>query len=391
MAKKEVGIGLIGYAFMGKTHSNAYRQVEKFFPDLEVKPVLRAICGRNEANVQRAASEFGWDGYETDYRKLIERPDIDIIDVSSPGNEHLPMAVAAAQAGKTVFCEKPLGNNLGEARQMLEAAEKAGVVNMVCFNYRRVPAIALAKKMVENGDLGTIHHFRARYLQDWIADPNFPLVWRLRKEVAGSGTLGDIGAHILDLGQYLLGSNVTTLTGTTHTFVKQRPLQAAATGAEGLAAAATQEMGDVTVDDATAFIGYFAGGEMGVFEASRFAVGRKNFNTFEINGSKGSVAFNFERMNELEYFNNEDPEDRRGFRTIYATEASQPYAGAYWPPGHIIGYEHSFINTVYDLLNGHAQGKSPHPDFRSGAQVNAALDAVEKSQETKAWVDVEQL
>jgi predicted dehydrogenase len=390
MAKKEVGIGLIGYAFMGKTHSNAYRQVDKFFTDLEVKPVLRAICGRNEQNVARAAEQFGFESYETDYRKMIERPDIDIIDVSSPGNEHLPMAIAAAQAGKTVFCEKPLGNDLNEAKQMLAAAEAAKVVNMVCFNYRRVPAIALAKRMVEEGALGRIYHFRARYLQDWIADPNFPLVWRLQKEIAGSGTLGDIGAHIIDISQYLLG-NLTELTGTTETFVKQRPLQAQATGSEGLTAKASEEMGEVTVDDATAFIGRFGDGAMGVFEATRFAPGRRNFNTFEINGSKGSVAFNFERMNELEYFNAEDPTDRQGFRTINVNENDQPYAGIYWPAGHIIGYEHTFINTVHDLLQGHLKGESPHPDFRAGAQVNAALDAVVESSEKRSWVQIEQL
>lgn len=391
MAKKEVGIGLIGYAFMGKTHSNAFRQVDKFFGDLEVKPVMRAICGRNEENVKRAADNFGWQSYETDYRKLIERDDIDIIDVSSPGNEHLPMAIAAAQAGKTVFCEKPLGNTLGEAKQMLDAVNQAKVVNMVCFNYRRVPAIALAKRMIENGDLGRIYHFRARYLQDWIADPNFPLVWRLQKEIAGSGTLGDIGAHILDLGQFLLGSNLKSVSGMTETFVKQRPLQTAATGDEGLNAKASTEMGEVTVDDATAFIGTFANGTMGVFEATRFAQGRRNFNTFEINGEKGSIAFNFERMNELEYFNAQDPDDRQGFRTINVNEGSQPYSGIYWPPGHIIGYEHSFINTVADLLNGHAKGESPHPDFRAGAQVNAALDAVVQSSDTKSWVEIEQM
>ena len=390
MAKKEVGIGLIGYAFMGKTHSNAYRQVTKFF-DPEVTPILRAVCGRNEDNVKAAAESFGWQSYETDYRKLIDRDDIGIVDISSPGNEHLPMALAAAEAGKAVFCEKPLGNNLAEAKQMVEAVEKAGVVNMVCFNYRRVPAVALAKKMIENGDLGRIYHFRARYLQDWIADPNFPLVWRLKKEIAGSGTLGDIGAHIVDLGQYLLGSNLQSVCGTTETFVKQRPLQAPPTGTEGLTAQASSEMGDVTVDDAAAFIGRFGGGELGVFEATRFAVGRKNSNTFEINGEKGSIAFDFERMNELEYFNNADPSDRQGFRTILATDASQPYAGAYWPPGHIIGYEHTFINTVYDLLNGYAKNQSPHPTFRDGAQVNAALDAVEAASAGKNWVEIEQL
>ena len=386
MAQKEVGIGLIGYAFMGKTHSNAYRQVARFF-DPEVKPVLRAICGRNEANVQKAANAFGWESYETDYRKLIERPDIDIVDVSSPGNEHLPMAVAAARAGKTVFCEKPLGNSLYEARQMLAAAETAKVVNMVCFNYRRVPAIALAKRMIEDGTLGKIYHFRARYLQDWITDPNFPLVWRLQKEVAGSGTLGDLGAHIIDLAHYLVG-NITSVTAATETFIKQRPLQAPPSGSEGLKAQSSQEMGEVTVDDAALFLGRFDTGALGSFEVTRFALGRKNYNTFEINGSKGSVAFDFERMNELEYFNNEDPDDRRGFRTILATESSQPYAGAYWPPGHIIGYEHTFINTVYDLLNGHARGESPQPDFRAGAQCNAVLDAVEKAADSHQWEEV---
>ncbi len=390
MAKKEVGIGLIGYAFMGKTHSNAWRQVDKFFEDLEVKPVLRAICGRNEENVRRAADDFGWQSYETDYRKLLARDDIDIVDISSPGNEHLPMAIAAAQAGKTVFCEKPLGNTLDEAKQMLAAVEAAKVVNMVCFNYRRVPAIALAKRMIENGDLGRIYHFRARYLQDWIADPNFPLVWRLQKEIAGSGTLGDIGAHIADLSQFLVG-NLTSLVGMTETFVKERPLQAPTTGTEGLNAAASMEMGEVTVDDATAFMGRYDNGAMGVFEATRFAPGRRNANTFEINGEKGSLSFNFERMNELEYFNNDDPDDRQGFRTINVNEGSQPYAGIYWPPGHIIGYEHSFINTIYDLLQGHAKGVSPQPDFRSGAQINAILDAVEKSAASKTWADVEQL
>lgn len=389
MAQKEVGIGLIGYAFMGKTHSNAYRQVAHFF-DPEVKPVMRAICGRNEQNVKRAADQFGWESYETDYRRLLERKDIDIIDVSSPGNEHLPMAIAAAQAGKTVFCEKPLGNSFDEAKQMLDAVEKAKVVNMVCFNYRRVPAIALAKRMIENGDLGRIYHFRARYLQDWIADPNFPLVWRLQKEIAGSGTLGDIGAHILDLSAYLVGK-LTEVCGMTETFVKQRPLQAASTGTEGLNAQASKEMGEVTVDDAAAFIGRFENGAMGVFEATRFAPGRRNFNTFEINGEKGSVAFNFERMNELEYFNAQDPTDRQGFRTINVNENDQPYSGVYWPAGHIIGYEHSFINTVYDLLQGHAQGKSPHPDFRDGAYNNGVLDTVVKASESKKWEDVPQV
>ena len=386
MSKKEVGIGLIGYAFMGKTHSNAYRQVTKFF-EPSVTPKMRAICGRNADNVARAATHLGWESSETDWRKLIDRPDIDIVDISTPGNEHREMAIYAAQAGKTVFCEKPLGNSFADAKAMLDAAEQAKVVNMVCFNYRRVPAIALAKRMIENGDLGRIYHFRARYLQDWIADPNFPLVWRLQKEIAGSGTLGDIGAHILDLSTFLVGK-VTTLSGMTETFVKERPLQAPTTGTEGLTAQASTEMGQVTVDDAAAFMARFENGAMGVFEATRFAPGRRNFNTFEINGEKGSIAFNFERMNELEYFNAQDPTDRQGFRVINVNENDQPYAGVYWPAGHIIGYEHTFINTVYDLLEGHAKGVSPHPDFRDGAYNNLVLETVGKSAESQKWEDV---
>ncbi len=387
MTKKKVGIGLIGYAFMGKTHSNAYRQVDKFFPDLEVEPEMTAICGRNAANVERAASQFGWKSSETDWKKLIDRPDIDIVDISTPGNQHREMAIYAAQAGKTVFCEKPLGNNFDDAKAMLDAVENAKVVNMVCFNYRRVPAIALAKRIIESGDLGRIYHFRARYLQDWIADPNFPLVWRLQKEIAGSGTLGDIGAHILDISNFLIG-DLSSLCGMTETFVKQRPLQAATTGDEGLTAQATEQMGEVTVDDATAWLGRFQNGAMGVFEASRFAPGRRNFNTFEVNGEKGSLAFNFERMNELEYFSTDDKSDRQGFRTINVNENDQPYSGVYWPAGHIIGYEHTFINTVADLLNGHAQGKSPLPDFRVGAYNNLVLDTVEKSQNSGKWEEI---
>ena len=386
MSKKEVGIGLIGYAFMGKTHSNAYRQVNKFF-DPSVTPKLRAICGRNEQNVARAAAQLGWESYETDWRRLIDRPDIDIVDISTPGNEHREMAIYAANAGKTVFCEKPLGNSFADAKEMLDAAESNKVVNMVCFNYRRTPAIALAKRMIENGDLGRIYHFRARYLQDWIADPNFPLVWRLQKEIAGSGTLGDIGAHILDLSTFLVGK-VTSLSGMTETFVKERPLQAASTGTEGLTAKASTEMGQVTVDDAAAFMARFEGGAMGVFEATRFAPGRRNFNSFEIHGEKGSLAFNFERMNELEYFNAQDPTDRQGFRTINVNENDQPYSGTYWPAGHIIGYGETFINTVNDLLEGHAKGESPHPSFRDGAYNNLVLETVEKSAESRKWEDV---
>lgn len=387
MAKKKVGIALIGYAFMGKTHSNAYRNVSAFFPELEVEPEMKVLVGRNADNVARAASEFGWQESSTNFEEVLARPDIDIIDISTPGNQHAPMAIAAAKAGKTVFCEKPLGNTFAEAKSMLDAVESAKVVNMVCFNYRRVPAIALAKRMIENGDLGRIYHFRARYLQDWIADPNFPLVWRLQKEIAGSGTLGDIGAHILDISTFLLGP-LTDVCGTTETFVKQRPLQAAATGSEGLSAKASTEMGEVTVDDATAFIGKFQNGAMGVYEATRFAPGRRNFNTFEINGEKGSIAFNFERMNELEYFDASDKADRQGFRTINVNENGQPYAGNYWPAGHGIGYGETFVNTVADLLQAHHTGGETQPNFRDGAYNNLVLETIVNASESRKWEEI---
>jgi len=390
MAQREVGIGLIGYAFMGKAHSNAYRQVGRFF-DPEARPVMRALCGRNEENVRKAADRLGWQSYETDFRKLIERPDIDIIDIVTPGNEHREMAIAAAQAGKTVLCEKPLGNTLSEAREMLAAVEQAKVVNMVCFNYRRVPAIALAKQMIEDGTLGKIYHFRATYLQDWLVNPNVSLGWRLRREVAGSGSLGDLGAHIVDVAHYLIG-NISSLTALTETFIKERPQQAAATGDEDLSGfKASGEMGEVTVDDAALFLARFQSGAVGTFEATRYALGRKNHNSFEVNGSKGSVAFNFERMNELEYYDNSDTDGRKGFRTIQTTEGSHPYAGAYWPTAHIIGYEHTFINTIYDLLNAHARHEDVHANFRDGAQVNAVLDTVGSAAASQKWEDVPQI
>ncbi len=390
MAQKEVGIGLIGYAFMGKAHSNAYRQVSRFF-DPEARPVMRALCGRNEDNVRKAADRLGWQSYETDFRKLIERPDIDIIDIVTPGNEHKEMAIAAAQAGKTVLCEKPLGNTLAEAREMLDAVQQAKIVNMVCFNYRRVPAIALAKQMIEDGTLGEIYHFRATYLQDWLVNPNVPLGWRLRREVAGSGSLGDLGAHLVDTAHYLVG-NISSLTALTETFIKERPQQAAASGDEGLSGfKASGEMGEVTVDDAALFLARFQSGAVGTFEATRYALGRKNHNSFEVNGSKGSVVFNFERMNELEFYDNADADGRKGFRTIQTTEGSHPYAGAYWPTAHIIGYEHTFINTIYDLLNAHARHEDVHADFRDGAQVNAVLDTVGSAAASQKWEDVPQI
>lgn len=379
---KRLNIGLIGYQFMGKAHSNAYRQVNHFF-DLPAQVGMHTICGRTEASVKAAADNLGWERYETDWRKVIANPEIDIIDVSTPGDSHCEIACAAAEAGKMVFCEKPIGNTLAEAETMLAAVKKAGVPHAVFHNYRKAPAVAIAKELISSGKLGEIHHMRAVYLQDWIADPNFPLVWRLQKDKAGSGAHGDICAHIIDLGRHLVGE-FAEVSGMLHTFIKKRPLVGATD--DKLGATASTEMGEVTVDDASCFICSFQNGAIGTFEATRFAVGRKNHNRFEINGSKGSVVFNLEKMNELEYYDAGAAEGRQGFTLIQATEAGHPYAGHYWPAGHIIGYEHTFINLVADALTAIDKGELPSPNFNDGYENQRVLDAVERSWESRSWV-----
>jgi predicted dehydrogenase len=370
----EIGVGLVGYKFMGRAHSNAYRQVGRFF-DLELSPRMRAICGRDEAGVRDAATSLGWEGYETDYRLLLERDDIDLVDVATPGNTHHEIAIAALEAGKHVLCEKPLANTLEEAREMLDAAGAAATINMVCFNYRRVPAVQLAKRLIEEGRLGEIRHWRAAYLQDFVLDPDFPLIWRFQREAAGSGALGDLGAHLVDLAHFLIGP-ITRVVGTAETFIKERPLEGSGV-----------ERGQVTVDDAATFLARFENGAIGTFEATRLAPGRKNRNSFEINGSKGSLVFDLERMNELEVYFVDDPADLQGFRTVMVTEPHHPYVGAWWPPGHIIGYEHTFVHTVKDLLDAIAAGKSPPPTFEDGYRCQAVLDAVERSLESGTWTE----
>ncbi len=369
---------------MGKAHSNAYRQANRFF-DLPAQINMHTICGRNQAAVTAAAETMGWTNVETDWRKVVANPEIDIIDISTPGNLHAEIAIEAAKAGKAVWCEKPIGNTLPEAKAMLDAVVAAGVPHAVFHNYRKAPAVALVRRMIDEGKLGTIYHFRAVYLQDWIADPAFPLVWRLQKEIAGSGTHGDINAHIIDLARHLVGE-FDEICGHLHTFIKQRPLAGAIN--DSLGAEARAEMGEVTVDDAAMFLAKFKNGALGTFEASRFAVGRKNKNSFEINGSKGSVVFNLEKMNELEYYNAEDPEGYQGFRLIQATEAVHPYAGQYWPVGHIIGYEHTFVNLVADAVTAMCSGAPISPNFVDGYENQRVLDAVEVSSEKRGWVSL---
>jgi predicted dehydrogenase len=379
----EIGVGLVGYKFMGRAHSNAYRQVSHFF-EVDPEPRMRAICGRDEKAVSQAAQKLGWESVETDYHALVKRNDIGLVDVSTPGYTHRDVVVAALEAGKHVLCEKPLANTLGEASEMLAAAKKAGTIAVVNFNYRRVPAVMFAKKLIEDGKLGEIRHWRAVYLQDWLVDPSVPLAWRLKKELAGSGALGDIGAHILDLSHFLIGP-VTEVVGTLDTFIKQRPVEVTGSGGSGLSWQSGDEMGDVTVDDSTTFLARFESGATGTFEATRLASGRRNYNSFEINGSNGSIAFNLERMNELEVYFNDDDKGLQGFRTINVTEPVHPYAGNWWPSGHIIGWEHSHIHAVKDVLDGIKNGVNPAPTFEDGFRCQAVLDAVERSTASGTW------
>lgn len=375
----EIGVGLVGYRFMGRVHSNAYRQVARFF-GVDPTPRLRALCGRNERAVRAAAASLGWEDYETDYARMLEREDVGLVDISSSGDTHHEFALAALEAGKHVLCEKPLANTLSEAREMVEAAERSGTVSMVCHNYRRVPAVQLAKRLLDEGRLGKIRHWRAVYLQDWLLDPNAPMSWRLRKETGGAGPLADLGSHLVDLAHFLVGP-VTEVIGTAETFIKERPLEGT-DGEEG-------EMDRVTVNDAAAFLARFENGAIGTFETSPMIPGRKAKESFEINGSEGSLIFDLERMNELQVYFEEDPPEASGFRTVLVTEPEHPYMEGWWPPGHVVGYEHTFVHTVKDLLDGIKTGVAPSPTFEDGYRCQAVLDAVERSLGNREWTSPE--
>ena len=385
MPKKTLNIGLIGYKFMGKAHSNAYRQVARYFDDLDTVPVLKALCGRDETGVRRAADILGWEGYETDWRALIARPDIDIIDVAAPSNLHSEMVIAAAAAGKHVFCEKPLANTAADAKAMLDAVTSAGVFHSLWFNYRFVPAIAFAKTLIDEGMLGNLYHVRALYLQDWIVNPDFPLVWRLRKDQAGSGSHGDLLAHSLDTARFLAG-DIVEVSGLMETFIKQRPELAATDDRMG--GVASDTMGAVTVDDTSMALARFANGAVGTFEATRFALGRKNHNRIEVNGSKGSLVFNMERPNELELYTEDTRDGTYGFRTVSVTSGQDAYSGHYWPTAHNTGYEHTFINLLHDALAAIGRGENPSPNFHDGYVNNLVLDTIEKSAHSKQWETV---
>ncbi len=384
-----LAVGMVGHAFMGAAHSQAWRTAPRFF-DLPLTPTMAVVCGRDADRAAEAAARLGWAASETDWRRLVERDDVDLVDICTPGDTHAEIAIAALGAGKHVLCEKPLANTVAEAEAMTQAAESAagrGVRAMVGFTYRRVPAVALARRLVDEGRVGEIRHVRAQYLQDWIADPEAPLSWRLDKEKAGSGALGDIGAHIIDLTQFITGDRITEVSGRLETFVKERPLP---TEHSGLSGTAGEERGAVTVDDAAAFLAQFTGGALGVFEATRFATGRKNAIRIEVNGSLGSLAFDFEDMNVLELYDATEPDETAGFRRILVTEAIHPYVESWWPPGHGLGYEHGFTHQVVDLVRAIADDTDPHPTFADGLQVQRVLAAVEASSDTRSWQEISQ-
>ncbi|MFG2786107.1 Gfo/Idh/MocA family protein [Streptomyces sp. NPDC048419] len=380
-AKPPLRVGMVGYAFMGAAHSQGWRTVGRAF-ELPLSPVLSVICGRDADAVRRAADRHGWAAAETDWRAVVERDDVDLVDICTPGDSHAEIALAALAAGKHVLCEKPLANTVEEAEAMAaaaQAAESRGQLAMVGFNYRRVPATALARNMVAEGRIGTLRHLRVTYLQDWLVDPEFSLTWRLRKELAGSGALGDLGAHIVDLAQYLAGEPLAGVSAMTETFVRERPLPGGASS--GLSAVQSSGAGEVTVDDAALFTGRFTSGALASFEATRYATGRKNALRIELNGTRGSLAFDLERLNELSYHDGTEPGTHAGFRRILVTEPDHPYLDAWWPPGHGLGYEHTFVHQARDLVHAVAEGRRPEPSFADGLQVQRVLAAVEESAE----------
>ncbi len=383
---KPLNIGMIGYGFMGRTHSNAYRKVNQFF-DLDYQPVLKAVCARKEDQVKAFADNWGYESHETDWRKLIERDDIDVIDIGSPNNTHHDITIAAAEAGKMILCEKPLAMDMAEAEAMTAAVEKAGVPNMVWFNYRRVPAISLAKQIVDEERIGRPFHYRATYLQDWTIATDVPqggaALWRLDADVAGSGVTGDLLAHSIDTAEWLNGP-IKRVTAATETFVKER------------VHAETGEVQPVGIDDACMFLAVFENGSMGTFESTRYARGRKNYNTFELNGERGSVFFDLEDPHILQYFKYADPKTGgkveshlTGWQRINVTNPEHPYMDRWWVPGCTIGYEHTFINALADFLESLSSGHKVQPDFRSAMHTQKVCDGVLASAKSGQWVDID--
>ncbi|PFG39148.1 putative dehydrogenase [Georgenia soli] len=377
-ARRPLRVATVGYAFMGRAHSQGWRGAPRFF-DLPRDPVMQVLVGRSPERAAHAADTLGWAEVETDWRRVVERDDIDLIDICTPGDTHAAIATAALEAGKHVLVEKPMANTLAEAEQMAAAAAAAaerGVLSMVGFTYRRVPAVSLARQLVAEGRIGEVRQVRCQYLQDWLADESTPGSWRTDKEKAGSGALGDIGAHIVDLTHFITGQRVAGVSGRLDTLVTERPV---AESFAGLSGKGGTEREPVTVDDVALFTGELAGGAPAIFEATRFAWGRKNAMRIEVNGSAGALAFDFEDMNVLNYYDAREPARTGGFRRIIVTEADHPYIEGWWPPGHGLGYEHGFVHQVVDLVRAIDAGEQPTPSFDDGLAVQRVLDAVERS------------
>ena len=380
MANKKLNIGLVGDGFMGRTHSNAFRQVNQFF-DLEYRPVLKAVCARDGQKAKAFATQWGYESVETGWRNLIGRQDIDLIDIASPNDTHAEIAIAAAGAGKMVLCEKPLAMNAAQAERMVESVEKAGVANMVWYNYRRVPAVTLAKQLIDEGRLGRIFHYRAKFLQDWTISKELPqggaALWRLDVNVAGSGVTGDLLAHCIDTAMWLNGP-IDRVNGMTETFIKERKHNL------------TGKVEKVGIDDASAFLARFSNGSLATFEATRYARGHKALYTFEINGEHASIFWDLHDLHRLEYFDHRDEGRLRGWRSVHVTDGDHPYMKQWWVPGLQIGYEHTFVHQAADFLKGLSEGKVPGPSFRDGLATDYVTDAVLRSAQSGQWEQVKQ-
>lgn len=374
--KKELRIGLIGCGFMGRTHTNGYKRVGDFFPALEYTPVLKAVCARNESKVRAFADQWGYETVETDWKALIARPDIDAIDICTPNDTHAEISIAAAAAGKMILCEKPLARDLAESQKMVDAIEKAGVANTVWYNYRRLPAVTLARQIVRSGKLGKIYHYRANFLQDWTINANLPQggegLWRMDAAVAGSGVLGDLLSHCIDTAMWLNGG-IKDVTAMTETFVKERVHQL------------TGKVQQVTIDDACSFLCHFNNGSLGLFESTRYARGHKALYTFEINGANASIRWDLHDLNRLEFFDNADDSKLRGWRSIHVTDGDQPYMDKWWVPGLGIGYEHSFVHQVADFLESLQTGSPCPPTFRDALETQKVCQAVSDSAASGTW------
>ena len=377
--KKPLNIGLVGYGFMGRTHSNGYKRVNDFFPDLAHRPVLKAVCGRTEARTKAFAEQWGFESHETNWRKLIKRDDIDAIDICTPNDQHAKLAIAAAEAGKMVLCEKPLARTAKEAKPMVDAVEKAGVPNTVWYNYRRVPAVTLAKQIVKSGKLGKIFHYRANFLQDWTISADLPQggegLWRLDAAAAGSGVTGDLLAHCIDTAIWLNGG-ISTVSAMTETFIKERTHQL------------TGEVQEVGIDDACAFLARFENGSLATFESTRYARGHKALYTLEINGEHASIAWDLHDLHRLSYFDHRDDSLVRGWRSIHVTATAMPYMDKWWVPGLQIGYEHTFVHQVADFLESLETGEPASPTFRDALETQKICDAVLDSAQSGQWTEI---